>query len=137
MVAAAEAAANEAKASAAPGNDAKVDELKVAAAAAADLARAFKAVRVGLLNVKADTLQIQQADKSSPLFSARTFQDLAKTNPGYEPIPAGVLRGILEGCKYEKPSSIQEKALPLMLKNPYVLLLLSSVFVWIDYLVYK
>lgn len=50
-----------------------------------------------------------QADPDSPLFSAKTFEEL-----GLKP---ELLKG-LYAMKFSKPSKIQEKALPLLLSNP-------------------
>ncbi|KAG0683608.1 RNA helicase required for poly(A+) mRNA export [Pichia californica] len=50
-----------------------------------------------------------QADPNSPLFSAKSFEDL-----GLKP---ELLKG-LYAMKFSKPSKIQEKALPLLLSNP-------------------
>ncbi|CCE64945.1 hypothetical protein TPHA_0J01230 [Tetrapisispora phaffii CBS 4417] len=50
-----------------------------------------------------------QADPNSPLFSAKSFEEL-----GLEP---ELLKG-LYAMKFQKPSKIQERALPLLLSNP-------------------
>jgi ATP-dependent RNA helicase DDX19/DBP5 len=50
-----------------------------------------------------------QADPNSPLFSAKSFEEL-----GLKP---ELLKG-LYAMKFSKPSKIQEKALPLLLSNP-------------------
>lgn len=50
-----------------------------------------------------------QADPNSPLFSVKSFDDLG--------LSAELLKG-LYAMKFNKPSKIQEKALPLLLKNP-------------------
>ncbi|OVF06857.1 putative ATP-dependent RNA helicase [Clavispora lusitaniae] len=50
-----------------------------------------------------------QADPNSPLFSVKSFEEL-----GLSP---ELLKG-LYAMKYNKPSKIQEKALPLLLSNP-------------------
>ncbi|KAI5452949.1 RNA helicase required for poly(A+) mRNA export [Naganishia albida] len=55
------------------------------------------------------TLADQQADVNSPLYSAKTFEDL-----GLHP---NLLKG-LYAMKFSKPSKIQEKALPLLLSDP-------------------
>ncbi|KAG7553568.1 hypothetical protein FFLO_03000 [Filobasidium floriforme] len=55
------------------------------------------------------TLRDQQADPNSPLFSIKSFEDL-----GLHP---QLLKG-LYAMKFQKPSKIQEKALPLLLANP-------------------
>lgn len=50
-----------------------------------------------------------QADPNSPLFSVKSFEELGLKDE--------LLKG-LYGMKFNKPSKIQEKALPLLLKNP-------------------
>ncbi|SGZ51457.1 CIC11C00000000174 [Sungouiella intermedia] len=50
-----------------------------------------------------------QADPNSPLFSVKSFDDLG--------LKEELLKG-LYAMKFNKPSKIQEKALPLLLKNP-------------------
>lgn len=50
-----------------------------------------------------------QADPNSPLFSAKTFEELG--------LKEELLKG-LYAMKFNKPLKIQEKALPLLLKNP-------------------
>lgn len=55
------------------------------------------------------TLRDQQADPNSPLYSAKSFEDL-----GLHPF---LLKGIYS-MKFQKPSKIQEKAMPLLLANP-------------------
>lgn len=50
-----------------------------------------------------------QADPNSPLYSAKSFEDLGLSEE--------LLKG-LYAMKYSKPSKIQEKALPLLLSNP-------------------
>ncbi|KAK0524156.1 RNA helicase required for poly(A+) mRNA export [Tilletia horrida] len=55
------------------------------------------------------TLADQQADPNSPLFSAKSFEQLG--------LHEDLLKGIY-AMKYQKPSKIQERALPLLLQNP-------------------
>lgn len=50
-----------------------------------------------------------QADPNSPLFSVKSFEELG--------LKEELLKG-LYAMKFNKPSKIQEKALPLLLKNP-------------------
>lgn len=50
-----------------------------------------------------------QADPESPLYSAKTFEDL--------PLSEDLLKG-LYSMRFKKPSKIQERALPLLLANP-------------------
>ncbi|GMM51527.1 ATP-dependent RNA helicase [Starmerella bacillaris] len=51
----------------------------------------------------------QQADPNSPLYSVKSFQDLG--------LPPLLLKGVVM-MRYNKPSKIQERALPLLLSNP-------------------
>lgn len=51
----------------------------------------------------------QQANKDSPLYSAKTFEELG--------LSQSLLKG-LYAMKFVKPSKVQEKALPLLLSNP-------------------
>ncbi|KAH9945016.1 DEAD-domain-containing protein [Epithele typhae] len=55
------------------------------------------------------TLADQQADPNSPLFSAKTFEELG--------LHEDLLKGIYD-MGFTKPSKIQERALPLLLANP-------------------
>lgn len=55
------------------------------------------------------TLADQQADPNSPLYSIKSFEDL-----GLHP---DLLKG-LYSMGFQKPSKIQERALPLLLQNP-------------------
>ncbi|KAI0768021.1 DEAD-domain-containing protein [Trametes elegans] len=55
------------------------------------------------------TLADQQADPNSPLFSAKTFEELG--------LHQDLLKGIYD-MGFTKPSKIQERALPLLLSNP-------------------
>ena len=55
------------------------------------------------------TLADQQADPNSPLFSAKSFEELG--------LHESLLKGIY-AMKFQKPSKIQERALPLLLQNP-------------------
>ncbi|GAA5913184.1 hypothetical protein JCM8208_001694 [Rhodotorula glutinis] len=55
------------------------------------------------------TLADQQADPNSPLFSAKSFEDLN--------LHPNLLKGVYK-MGFHKPSKIQEKALPLLLQNP-------------------
>ena len=50
-----------------------------------------------------------QADPDSPLYSVKRFEDLG--------LDESLLKG-LYALKYNKPSKIQERALPLLLKTP-------------------
>ncbi|KAM0793226.1 RNA helicase required for poly(A+) mRNA export [Microbotryomycetes sp. NB124-2] len=55
------------------------------------------------------TLADQQADPNSPLFSAKSFEDLN--------LHPNLLKGVYK-MGFQKPSKIQERALPLLLQNP-------------------
>lgn len=55
------------------------------------------------------TLADQQLDPNSPLYSAKTFEELG--------LQADLLKGIYD-MGFSKPSKIQERALPLLLSNP-------------------
>ncbi|KAI0685960.1 P-loop containing nucleoside triphosphate hydrolase protein [Cytidiella melzeri] len=55
------------------------------------------------------TLADQQADPNSPLYSAKTFEELE--------LHQDLLKGIYD-MGFSKPSKIQERALPLLLANP-------------------
>ncbi|KAI0330254.1 DEAD-domain-containing protein [Cubamyces sp. BRFM 1775] len=55
------------------------------------------------------TLADQQADPNSPLYSAKTFEELG--------LHQDLLKGIYD-MGFSKPSKIQERALPLLLSNP-------------------
>ncbi|KAI6125033.1 ATP-dependent RNA helicase DBP5 [Pisolithus croceorrhizus] len=57
------------------------------------------------------TLADQQADPDSPLYSAKSFEELG-LNPD-------LLKGVY-ALGFSKPSKIQERALPLLLSNPRV-----------------
>lgn len=57
------------------------------------------------------TLADQQADPNSPLYSVKSFDQLGLSEE--------LLKGIYS-MKYQKPSKIQERALPLLLQNPCV-----------------
>jgi len=55
------------------------------------------------------TLADQQADPNSPLYSAKTFEELG--------LHQDLLKGLYD-IGFSKPSKIQERALPLLLANP-------------------
>lgn len=50
-----------------------------------------------------------QADVNSPLYSAKSFEQLG--------LPENILKGVY-AMKFNKPSKVQERALPLLLSNP-------------------
>ncbi|OLY81188.1 ATP-dependent RNA helicase DBP5 [Smittium mucronatum] len=50
-----------------------------------------------------------QGDPNSPLYSAKTFEELG--------LHEDLLKGVYD-MKFTKPSKIQERALPLLLQNP-------------------
>lgn len=56
------------------------------------------------------TLADRQADPNSPLYSAQSFEDLH--------LSPDLLKGVYK-LGFQKPSKIQEKALPLLLHDPY------------------
>ena len=58
------------------------------------------------VNVKLNDIQ---ADPNNPLYSIKTFEDMN--------LPSNLLKAIYQ-MRFTKPSKIQEKALPLLLKNP-------------------
>lgn len=58
---------------------------------------------------KSAKLDIQQRDPNSPLFSAKTFEELN--------LSPEILKG-LRAMRYMNPSKIQETALPLLLRTP-------------------
>lgn len=55
------------------------------------------------------TLADRQADPNSPLYSAQSFEDLH--------LSPELLKGVYK-MGFQKPSKIQEKALPLLLSDP-------------------
>ena len=55
------------------------------------------------------TLADQQADPNSPLYSVKSFDQLG--------LAEELLKGVY-AMKFQKPSKIQERALPLLLQNP-------------------
>lgn len=55
------------------------------------------------------TLADRQADPNSPLYSAQSFEDLN--------LSPELLKGVYK-LGFQKPSKIQEKALPLLLNDP-------------------
>ncbi len=82
-----------------------------AAAAAADDDEPLPAVNLTGLDPESvnDAVRVMQADPTSPLYSAKSFEELNLT-------PA-LLKGVY-GMKFVKPSKIQEVSLPLVLANP-------------------
>eukprot|EP00051_Salpingoeca_urceolata_P028197 m.485570 g.485570 ORF g.485570 m.485570 type:complete len:540 (-) comp23873_c0_seq1:49-1668(-) len=77
-----------------------------------------------LIEVDAAQIKVQQADPRSPLFSAKSWDELA-TMAHLQKIPPGVLQAIHE-LEFTKPSKIQESAIPLLLKNPQENLIFQS-----------
>lgn len=61
-------------------------------------------------------LSDQQADEKSPLFSVSSFEELG-LYAAFDVRHPDLLKGIY-AMKFVKPSKVQEKALPLLLKNP-------------------
>ena len=54
-------------------------------------------------------IEIQRADPSNPLYSVKSFEELQ--------LPSTILQGVY-GMGFNRPSKIQETALPLLLSNP-------------------
>ncbi|KAF9972008.1 RNA helicase required for poly(A+) mRNA export [Actinomortierella ambigua] len=77
------------------------NEVRTEAERATDLIESTYDVEVKLAD--------QQADVNSPLYSAKSFDDLG--------LHEDLLKGIYD-MKFAKPSKIQERALPLLLSNP-------------------
>jgi len=66
-------------------------------------------------------LQDMQADPNSPLYSVKSFEELGLYLPPLGAINArhpNLLKGIY-AMKFQKPSKVQERALPLLVSNPY------------------
>jgi len=94
-------AAEEAPAAAAPAEDDK--ELT-----AAEASYMTKVLRENIINVKAD-VEVQQKDPNSPLYSVKTFEELH--------LQKKLLDGVYN-MGFNKPSKIQETALPMLLADP-------------------
>eukprot|EP00126_Sphaerothecum_destruens_P001672 Sdes_comp15080_c0_seq1m3873 len=75
-----------------------------------------KAHRSGLLE-SSNEIEVQQADPNSPLYSVKSFEEL-----NLSPL---LLKGIY-AMKFNKPSKIQEKALPLIISDPPLHLIAQS-----------
>lgn len=84
-----------------PKDEKPVDEAKKAAEKDSNLLKSEYEVKVNLADL--------QADPNSPLFSAKSFEELG--------LAPELLKG-LYAMKFQKPSKIQERALPLLLHNP-------------------
>ncbi|KAK0193799.1 DEAD-domain-containing protein [Armillaria mellea] len=81
-------------------------------AAPADEAASPQGVNSDLINSTFEvtvTLADQQGDPNSPLYSAKTFEELG--------LHQDLLKGLFQ-MGFTKPSKIQERALPLLLSNP-------------------
>lgn len=79
---------------------------KEISAAEASLMR--KVVREHIINVRAN-VEVQQNDPNSPLYSVKTFEELRLNEK--------LLQGVY-GMGFNKPSKIQETALPMLLADP-------------------
>lgn len=55
-------------------------------------------------------LLVEYADPNSPIHSIKSFTDLGLSEP--------LLKGVTDGMKFDRPSRIQETALPIILSNP-------------------
>jgi len=67
-----------------------------------------KVLRENIINVKAD-VEVQQKDPNSPLYSVKTFEELR--------LQKKLLDGVYS-MGFNKPSKIQETALPMLLADP-------------------
>jgi ATP-dependent RNA helicase DDX19/DBP5 len=74
----------------------------------ADLSLMKKILRTKLITSKND-VQVVRKDPRSPLYSAKTFEELR--------LPADLLKGLYD-MGFSAPSKIQETVLPLLLSNP-------------------
>jgi ATP-dependent RNA helicase DDX19/DBP5 len=66
-------------------------------------------------------LQDMQADPNSPLYSVKSFEELGLyllTLTVFDARHPNLLKGIY-AMKFQKPSKVQERALPLLVANPY------------------
>lgn len=75
---------------------------------AAERSLMTKVVREHIVDVKAD-LDVQQKDPNSPLYSVKSFEELRLNQK--------LLQGVY-GMGFNKPSKIQETALPMLLADP-------------------
>jgi len=75
---------------------------------AAEASYMTKVLRENIINVKAD-VEVQQRDPNSPLFSVKSFEELHLSKK--------LLDGVY-GMGFNKPSKIQETALPMLLADP-------------------
>lgn len=69
-----------------------------------------------LVDIDKEAVEVRLSDPNHPLYSAETFEHLAHMENTL-PIPESVLKGLNE-AGFSRPSPIQAKALPLLLKNP-------------------
>lgn len=75
---------------------------------AAEASLLTKILRTKLVDNKND-VEVQRNDPNSPLYSVKTFEELRLRDP---------LRRGVYGMGFNRPSKIQEKALPLLLADP-------------------
>jgi len=75
---------------------------------AAEASFMTKVLRENIINVKAD-VEVQQKDPNSPLYSVKTFEELRLSQK--------LLNGVYH-MGFNKPSKIQETALPMLLADP-------------------
>lgn len=90
-------------------DDSKEKEKKDEGTSLADLSLLNKLLRNRLVPVKAD-LEVIQRNPNSPLYSVSSFEELKLKDE--------LLRGVYD-MGFNAPSKIQEKALPLLLAEPY------------------
>lgn len=74
----------------------------------ADISLMRKLLRTKLIDSK-NNIEIIRKDEKSPLYSVKTFEELR--------LPNELLNG-LYAMGFQKPSKIQETALPILLANP-------------------
>jgi len=88
-----------------PADEASAGDAEISAAEASLMT---KVLRENIINVKAD-VQVQQKDPNSPLYSVKTFEELRLNKK--------LLDGVYH-MGFNKPSKIQETALPMLLADP-------------------
>lgn len=67
-----------------------------------------KLLRSRLVNQDQAKIEVLQSDPNNPLYSVKSFEELN--------IPEPLLRGLYD-MGFQKPSRIQETALPILLNN--------------------
>lgn len=88
-----------------PADEASAGNSEISAAEASLMT---KVLRENIINVKAD-VEVQQKDPNSPLYSVKTFEELRLNKK--------LLDGVYH-MGFNKPSKIQETALPMLLADP-------------------